>query len=228
MKIAKITIHNFRSIEDISFSAPDYSLLVGPNNSGKSNILRAILFFFDEIKITREDFHKKQNGVPADELWVEVEYRDLSEEERKLIPEQYLLTDGRLRVRRIGNLNTLKSEAHGYESTNGSEELSKNDFFGAKGVGKSKLGEIVYIPAIRDVKDELKPQGTTALATLVKQIITPALSQSKEYQVLVEATQAFERAVRGDTRLPPRELRSYSNLAEIEATLKEELIDWPC
>ena len=44
MKIKQIKINNFRSIKDETIIFPDSGMLtlVGPNNAGKSNILRAI------------------------------------------------------------------------------------------------------------------------------------------------------------------------------------------
>lgn len=44
MKIKKIYIKNFRSIKELSLTFPEKGLLVlvGSNNAGKSNILRAI------------------------------------------------------------------------------------------------------------------------------------------------------------------------------------------
>lgn len=42
MKISKLTISNFRSIQHLEVELPQVCALVGPNNAGKSNILRAI------------------------------------------------------------------------------------------------------------------------------------------------------------------------------------------
>ena len=42
MRIAKLTIENFRSIKKLEVDLPNVCALVGPNNTGKSNILLAI------------------------------------------------------------------------------------------------------------------------------------------------------------------------------------------
>lgn len=42
MRISRIRIKNFRSVEDLDISLPKICALVGPNNAGKSNILEAI------------------------------------------------------------------------------------------------------------------------------------------------------------------------------------------
>lgn len=50
MIIKKIEIDNFRSIKDkiiLDSSISSFKVFVGPNNSGKSNILRALNLFFN-------------------------------------------------------------------------------------------------------------------------------------------------------------------------------------
>jgi predicted ATPase len=47
MIIEKVTIKNFRSIEMASFSASDLNVLVGKNDVGKSNFLKALNLFFN-------------------------------------------------------------------------------------------------------------------------------------------------------------------------------------
>jgi predicted ATP-dependent endonuclease of OLD family len=42
MRITKLEIKNFRSIENVSLDVPQICALIGPNNSGKSNILEAL------------------------------------------------------------------------------------------------------------------------------------------------------------------------------------------
>lgn len=40
--IEKVHIMNFRSLKDIKFDFGDYTVLIGKNNSGKSNIIHAL------------------------------------------------------------------------------------------------------------------------------------------------------------------------------------------
>jgi putative ATP-dependent endonuclease of OLD family len=42
MTIRRICIENYRSIENLDLELSSVNALVGPNNSGKSNILRAL------------------------------------------------------------------------------------------------------------------------------------------------------------------------------------------
>ncbi len=55
MKIDEIRIKNFRSIKDVKISIKDYTALVGKNNVGKSNILRALNSFFN-FELEKDSF----------------------------------------------------------------------------------------------------------------------------------------------------------------------------
>lgn len=83
MKIEKITIHNYRSFYDITVDLLPYTVIVGQNNVGKSNILRAIeLFFASSLRprlirrphfqagrfryTRREDSYNYQRDFPVD------------------------------------------------------------------------------------------------------------------------------------------------------------------
>ncbi|WP_421857621.1 ATP-dependent nuclease [Oricola sp.] len=55
--IEKIRIRNFRSISDITLDACDLNILIGRNDTGKSNILRAINLFFNGQTDFRTEFN---------------------------------------------------------------------------------------------------------------------------------------------------------------------------
>ncbi len=59
MKISQIKIHNYRSITNATIAAQGYLMLVGANNSGKSNVINALRAFYDELKWSNDDFPKK-------------------------------------------------------------------------------------------------------------------------------------------------------------------------
>ena len=69
MYISNINIKNYRSFEDISIDFKDgINIIVGQNNSGKSNLLKALsIVFSNKIKkqLSMDDFY---NGISAEEL----------------------------------------------------------------------------------------------------------------------------------------------------------------
>jgi CRISPR-associated exonuclease Cas4 len=100
MKIEKLVINNWRSIivEHIVFQ--DLMIFIGQNNHGKSNILSALLFFFGQTSADDLDYNRNGN-----ELWVEVQFSDLSENDRTTF-KKYLSSNNSIRIRKTANKET--------------------------------------------------------------------------------------------------------------------------
>ncbi|MER3424581.1 MAG: hypothetical protein C4293_16525 [Nitrospiraceae bacterium] len=99
MKAREIRVHNYRSIADQTIRLGDYSLLIGANNSGKSNVIDALRTVYEkDLKFDyARDFPKFKTD--DQESWVEIEY-ELSEQEAETIKTEYLIGDNRFRVRK--------------------------------------------------------------------------------------------------------------------------------
>lgn len=59
--IQKIEIKNFRSIQSLTVKPKDLAILVGKNDTGKSNILRALDLFFKKKRLDAREFTKNHN-----------------------------------------------------------------------------------------------------------------------------------------------------------------------
>ncbi len=71
MKLSKLKIKNFRSIRDLEIEMGDICAFIGPNNSGKSNILRALNVILGESypsvrTFTNEDFRNYDDSKPVE------------------------------------------------------------------------------------------------------------------------------------------------------------------
>ena len=80
MRIASLTIHNYRSIRHLELSCESMTVLLGANNHGKSNILSAIEFALnsgDKPKVS--DFFAFRSIKEDPDLWVEISFCDLTE-----------------------------------------------------------------------------------------------------------------------------------------------------
>lgn len=82
MKIEKIQIKNFRSLQDIVIHPKDILALVGRNNSGKSNTIKALeLFFEGTIRLVNSEcFHNHEIENPIEIL---ITFNQLSNWERE-------------------------------------------------------------------------------------------------------------------------------------------------
>ena len=226
MRFGKVVIDNYRSIDHLEIDLQGYSVLFGANNSGKSNLIEALLFYFDQIKPNPDVFHCVRE-TKADDLWIEMEYIADDEAELAELPEKYRLANNTYRVRRSLEATSMKPIYAGYIIVDGEEILDDVEFFGAKNVSKSKLGEVVYVPALRDIALETKTQGTSLFAKLLKDIIGEDLKSRPEFTEIVTAIDVLSTSLRGEV-VENREDRDYSCLANIEKTIEEELSLWDC
>lgn len=83
LKIKRIKIENFKSIKKIEFDFKDLAILIGENNSGKTNIMKALQLFFEtSIRgINEEDFFGKDIKNPNNQIQITITFDRLTEEE---------------------------------------------------------------------------------------------------------------------------------------------------
>ncbi|MGV8940046.1 MAG: ATP-dependent nuclease [Lysobacter sp.] len=74
MRISKVTINNFRSIEHAELEANRFNVIAGQNNHGKTNIFEAIEWFYNGSGSIDDIRFKRQ---PEREVTVEIEYSDI-------------------------------------------------------------------------------------------------------------------------------------------------------
>lgn len=216
MKIRELKIHNYRSIDEQTIRFGDYSLLIGPNNSGKSNVFDALRTVYEkDLKFDQgRDFPKFQTN--DQESWVEIEY-ELSSEEAKDIKQEYLIHTNRFRVRKwLWPSDKAKAGFFGYE--NGS--LSQNLFYGWKNVAQAKLGNVIYIPALSRLDEHIKLTGPSALRDLINDILKPVINSGDAYAELKNRVQEFSDKVKKESTPDNR------SLSDLQKRINEEIKDW--
>jgi putative ATP-dependent endonuclease of the OLD family len=70
MRISRVKIKNFRSIQELDIELPQVCALVGPNNVGKTNILEAIKRVLDRSWVRVADFS-------TDDIYLHDENREI-------------------------------------------------------------------------------------------------------------------------------------------------------
>src|SRR5579871_1419240 len=74
--IEKLVIRNYRSCLDTSISfQPDLSVLIGPNGSGKTNVLQAILLLKKLADERPERSYHRRPSEPLDETHITVDFQ---------------------------------------------------------------------------------------------------------------------------------------------------------
>ena len=100
MKLKRIEVKKFKTIENVTIDIDDLSILIGENNSGKSNILRAIDLFYQETVrgIDEESFFFKECGEP---ISIILTFDRHTEEEKKQKYLKHWIYNYEMRIKKV-------------------------------------------------------------------------------------------------------------------------------
>ena len=173
MKIKSVTINNFRSIQHAKIEFHDYSIIVGENNVGKSNIIDAIRYFYGDLELTIRDWCLINEYEPYD-VWVEVEY-DISPQEYNNLPKEYRIHQDKLCVRKEIDLSPVDmgkpfKSRYVCPGTNQSDRPIE-DF----------LGEVIYVPLGDNIRHTYKSILNKLSESIRKRIEMTKLSYKHEF-----------------------------------------------
>lgn len=222
MQILSITIHNFRSTEDCSFTLGDYSLMIGANNSGKSNVMDALRIFYEKgLKYDHNrDFPKFK--TKDSEGWIEIEYQ-LTEDEHDNLKEEWRRPKSRLKVRKFlktkekGTDGKAKLGIYAYNQEN---KIADEHFYGAKNVQQGKFGDIIYIPAASKLDEHTKLSGPSALRDLLNDILKKLVKSSDSFKKLTTEFQTFS------TKIKAEETEDKKSLSGLEQDITADIEEW--
>ena len=223
MKLKEVVVKNFRSIENISFLMADYSLLIGANNSGKTNIIDALRIFYEkDLKFNKSKDLPKFPTMES-ESWIELEYA-LNDNEFQSLKEEYQYEENSLRLRKYlhsdsepNRIKTNQSNIYAYEK-NGA--LSQNLFYGAKAVSEGKLGDVLYIPELSKVDEYAKLTGPSILRNTLEFVLNRVLKASASFGRLSEAFEDFNLSFKKE------EAREGYSIKKLQEQINEEIDSW--
>jgi len=214
MQILEIEVRNFRSIEHQSFVLDDYSLLIGPNNSGKSNVVDSVLAFYEESSFKKSRDHP-QFADEGDESWVEIEFL-LSDDEHKALGDKWKNPGQTLRVR-----NYMYNGDHkGFWAFKKGEDSPSGKFCSKKDVKNGLLGDPVYIPAAGELDDFAKLSGPSPLRSVVNGVVGNLVQSSTAFSQLKSDFEKFSDSFREE------EAENSKSLNDITEQINEGISEW--
>jgi hypothetical protein len=213
MKLLSIKLHNFRGILEQEVEFHSYSLLVGPNNAGKSTFIDGIRAFYE-----KDGFKfKPGNDFPFlktvdDESWVELKF-SLSDVEHDSLADTYKAAAKTLRVRKLFQTKTKGADGknaagsiYGYKNDG---TLSDEPFYGAKNVQSGKFGDLIYIPAVSKVDEHTKLTGPSALRDLLTDVMSDVVEGGKAYGVFATSVETFASTILKEKTKDDRSLEGF-------------------
>ena len=193
MKLRKVVIHNIRSIKDASFEVSDYSMLVGENNAGKTNVLTALRLFYEDSALKfKKDTDFPKFDLEDSESWIELSFLT-TDDEHESLKDEYKSHDNHLCLRKYFQsadkelVQSNQSNIFAYEHG----ALSTNLFYGAKNVSQAKIGKVIYIPAVSKTDETLKLSGPSPFRDMVNFVMKRAVLESPTFDGLKTAFDTF-------------------------------------
>lgn len=207
MKIKSITIKNFRSFQYESFNFQDLMVLVGENNSGKSNILKALNLFFSNIKTLEEECF---NNI-EEKIIIRVLFNRITPQIRKIYS-KYILDDNESilikkeyyfnqdpggKVFALMNKEKITKDDKKTFEISDFEEINEYKYneskkycwnenpFGFAGSVEVGYGaDFLYIPAVKNIKEETKSKEFEELINVMLNQILYDKDFIKRYEAL--------------------------------------------
>ncbi|MBA7522120.1 hypothetical protein ES705_14234 [subsurface metagenome] len=173
MKICHITIENFRSLDYFDEEVGKHNIIVGKNNTGKSNLLWAIYYFYNPKNLSVEDFIKRQNSEEESEkkLKITLVFDNLTEVEQN--NNKMYFFDGKIKIKLVAwidNDGKLNAEHHGYVKSY--RQLYPRDFDEElKTVLKKEnpvRGDFDINEELKNIREDIAPKGKITKENIIK------------------------------------------------------------
>ena len=173
MKIEEIKVFGIRSHKETKCSIENYSTLIGLNNCGKSNVLYALRWFFKDIKMNKEDICHRYNDSPYVEIKFKIAKDDIN---RKFFDESYFNNDTII-VKSYCDAQDVKKEKFTIKHQFIKEGLEPSK---DKKIPFEEFVNIIYVPSIRELNDEIKFTTNSTINKLVTEYITSKIIEKED------------------------------------------------
>lgn len=223
MYICKVAIKNFRVFDDTGIVATfkkGVNAIVGENNSGKTALIDAIRIAFSsvpykkDIYFTKSDFHINTKGEVAKTAQIDIYFDEVSKDLFEIWDTE----------------NPTKGEFHiQYYTVPGNNGLEKVRYKAWGGpVEGNTLSvetfdslELVFLGALRDAENELKPSRSSKLANLLGTVADSNIAQQELVDILKKANADLLQK----TAITKTRDIINTNLAAIEQDVMRQSID---
>ncbi len=184
MKISKIKVKNFRSIKDADIELDNFSIFVGQNNHGKTNLFEAVEWFYNAKSSSEEQhFNKETNKIE-----VELEYVDVNDDDiEKLATEA-----NKTKIRNLLDGNTsfiIKKTSDDHKRSYFVNGDDKGNPSGLDTAINEFLPKLEYVNTKITLDDVAKYKDKNAIGQMLSGVLTVIVEQSEDYKAFKEQFQ---------------------------------------
>lgn len=179
--ISELKVRGFKSISDAVFPLSDYTPLVGYNNAGKTNVLKALSWIIKRSSLPVEDFYRADQPVS-----VEAELSGITGEVLDAIGDAHrgrigpMVVDGKIRIRRSQTTPNQKPADIRFEvlKLEGDQVKWIPNPAGIDAAIAALFPDPIFIGAMENATEDVAKFGTgTTIGKLLKEIMTPVVER---------------------------------------------------
>lgn len=178
MRIARITVENFRSIEKASVAPGAFSIFVGQNNHGKTNLFEAIEWFFTAKTSNDEDRFCRQ---PRAEISVQLDFESVLETDIKKLSTEAAQT----KIRNLidgGTSFSVRKTSVDHKRTYIVSGIEKGNPSGLDNAINEFLPKLEYINTRLRLDDVAKYKDKNPIGTMLSGVLTAIVESSDDYK----------------------------------------------
>lgn len=212
-KLVKIEIKNFRSIIDQSFVLNDFTPLIGYNNAGKTNIIKAIKWLLRKSVLSNDCFNNIEHPI---EVIGRIE--GISDELLALMPQNQrvalapFIINEALEIKRIQNrpgdtVASIKLLVKNFQAENADDEWRPNPN-GIDQAFSHLFPEPIHIGAMENAEEDVsKYKASSTIGKLLAEIITPI--EERHGAMVREALNSFHSLLDSEGQSRAQELTEF-------------------
>lgn len=179
-KLSKVTIRNYKSCKETTIKLPNYAVMIGYNNAGKSNILEAINWFLNPSGLDETCFNDKKEPIEIEGLieGISEEILDQIDKKHRDRIEKYV-KDGKIFLKRTQSEPGGKKGLRDLFLRNFDEEDESENAWDANPTGIDNaisylFPEPIQVLAMEDATEDVsKNKSTTTIGKLIAEILKP-------------------------------------------------------
>lgn len=214
MKISKISVENFRSIKTASIPLDSFSIFVGQNNHGKTNLFEAIEWFYTAKSSSEELHFNKETNLP---ISVEFEYVDVTEEDIEKLSSE----TNKTKIRNLLGEETtfiIKKTSTGdhkrFFIVGGQEKPNPT---GIDNAINEFLPRLEYVNTKITLDDVARYKDRNPIGQMLSGVLTAIIEQSEDYRKFKQQFQKLFEDESSEVRVKLNELG-----ADVEVYLKKQ------
>lgn len=211
MKINRIRIENFRSIQQTEFNTTNFNIFVGQNNCGKTNFFEALEFFFNGLGKGMSIDELKYKRDSQNEILVEVEFSGA--------------LDGAAKMQNDKNKTTIQNKLNSSDTvvfTRDSKDVKKRKMYvneievnpgtGFDSALNDFLPKFEYVNTKQYYDSVAKYSKTTPIGIMLSGVLSTILQSNQQYQ---DFQAKFSELFESDTSQIKAEFETIGNQVKV-------------